>query len=74
MSLPTDWMTRWEISFIGSRGMPPTSYPDLFALIEATDIDPGALVTSELSLSEVSGRLAAMEEYDARGVEVVTDL
>ncbi|VTT85711.1 Alcohol dehydrogenase [Halorubrum sp. DM2] len=74
VSLPTDWMTRWEISFIGSRGMPPTSYPDLFALIEATDIDPGALVTSELSLSEVSGRLAAMEEYDARGVEVVTDL
>jgi len=74
VSLPTDWMTRWEISFLGSRGMPPTSYPDLFALIEATDIDPGALVTDELSLSAVSDRLAAMEEYDARGVEVVTDL
>jgi len=74
VSLPTDWMTRWEISFIGSRGMPPTSYPDLFALIEATDVDPGALVTDELSLSEVSARLAVMDEYEARGVEVVTDL
>lgn len=74
VSLPTDWMTRWEISFLGSRGMPPTSYPDLFALIEATDVDPGALVTDELSLSGVSERLAAMEEYDARGVEVVTDV
>jgi len=74
VSLPTDWMTRWEISFIGSRGMPPTSYPDLFALIEATNVDPGALVTDELSLSEVSARLAVMDEYEARGVEVVTDL
>ncbi|WP_096395601.1 zinc-dependent alcohol dehydrogenase family protein [Halorubrum trapanicum] len=73
VSLPTDWMTRWEISFLGSRGMPPTSYPDLFALIEATGIDPGALVARELSLSEVSDRLAAMDEYEATGVEVVTD-
>ena len=73
VSLPTDWMTRWEISFLGSRGMPPTSYGDLFALIEATDVDPGALVTRELSLSEVSERLEAMGEYGVRGVEVVTD-
>ncbi|GAA0716885.1 alcohol dehydrogenase [Halorubrum trapanicum] len=74
VSLPTDWMTRWEISFIGSRGMPPTSYPDLFAMIESTGIDPGALVARELALSEVSDRLAAMNEYAVRGVEVVTDL
>ena len=73
VSLPTDWMTRWEISFLGSRGMPPTSYDDLFALIEATGIDPGALVSDEIALSAVSDRLAAMDEYDARGVEVVTD-
>jgi len=72
-SLPTDWMTRWEVSFVGSRGMPPTSYDDLFALVEATDVDPAALVSEELALSEVSERLAAMGEYDARGVEVVTD-
>lgn len=73
VSLPTDWMTRWEVSFVGSRGMPPTSYDDLFALVEATDVDPAALVSEELALSEVSERLAAMGEYDARGVEVVTD-
>jgi len=73
VSLPTDWMTRWEISFLGSRGMPPTSYPDLFALIEATGIDPGGLIARELSLSAVSDRLAAMDEYGVRGVEVVTE-
>ncbi|EMA67523.1 alcohol dehydrogenase GroES domain protein [Halorubrum aidingense JCM 13560] len=73
VSLPTDWMTRWEVSFVGARGMPPTSYDDLFALVEATDVDPGALVSREISLSEVSERLAAMGTYDVRGVEVVTE-
>ncbi|RAW46930.1 alcohol dehydrogenase [Halorubrum sp. 48-1-W] len=73
VSLPTDWMTRWEVSFLGARGMPPTNYADLFALVEATGIDPGALVTRELELAEVSDRLAAMDDYDVRGVEVVTE-
>ncbi|WP_280586746.1 zinc-binding dehydrogenase, partial [Halorubrum sp. Boch-26] len=73
VSLPTDWMTRWEVSFLGSRGMPPTSYDDLFALVEATDVDPGALVSDEVGLSAVSDRLAALGEYDVRGVEVVTE-
>ena len=73
VSLPTDWMTRWEVSFVGSRGMPPTSYDDLFALIEATDVDPGALVSDEIDLASVSDRLAALGEYDVHGVEVVTE-
>ena len=73
VSLPTDWMTRWEVSFLGSRGMPPTSYDDLFALVEATDVDPGALVSDEIGLSAVSDRLAALGEYEVHGVEVVTE-
>lgn len=73
VSLPTDWMTRWEVSFVGARGMPPTSYDDLFALLESTDVDPGALVSDEVGLSAVSDRLAAMDDYDVRGVEVVTE-
>ncbi len=74
VSLPTDRMTRWEVSFVGSRGMPPTNYDDLFEVIEATGIDPGALVSRELALSEVSERLAAMDDYGVDGIEVVTDL
>lgn len=73
VSLPTDYLTRWEISFVGSRGMPPTSYGDLFATIEATGIDPGALVTRELALAEVSERLAAMNDYGVSGIEVITE-
>ncbi|MBP1921209.1 alcohol dehydrogenase [Halorubrum alkaliphilum] len=73
VSLPTDRMTRWEVSFVGSRGMPPTNYDALFDLIETTGLDPGALVSRELALSEVSDRLAAMDTYGVEGIEVVTE-
>jgi len=73
VSLPTDWMTRWEITFVGSRGMPPTSYEALFDLLASSEIDPGDLVARELALEEVSDRLAAMGEYETEGVEVVTE-
>jgi Zn-dependent alcohol dehydrogenases len=74
IGLPTDWMTRWEITFVGSRGMPPTNYGALFDLVESTGIDPGSLVARELSLEDVSARLAAMDAFDTNGVEVVTTL
>jgi alcohol dehydrogenase len=72
VGLPVDWMTRWEITVVGSRGMPPTGYGDLFDLVEAADIDPGNLVARELSLGEVSERLTAMGAFETDGVEVVT--
>ena len=40
----------------------------------ASEVDPGDLVARELSLDNVSDRLAAMENYETTGVEVVTTL
>jgi alcohol dehydrogenase len=53
--------------------MPPTSYGDLFDLIEASGIDPGELVAREIELEAVSDRLAAMDEFGTAGVEVITE-
>jgi len=72
VSLPTDYMTRHEIEFIGSRGMPVSRYEELFHLVESGKVDPGKLVTREVSLEAVSDRLAAMSDYDTTGMEVVT--
>jgi alcohol dehydrogenase len=72
VSLPTDWMTRHEVSFLGARGMPPTSASTLLSLLDSDAVDPGALVTKTVSLDEVPGRLAAMTDYDTVGVEVMT--
>jgi alcohol dehydrogenase len=40
-------------------------------MIEAGALDPGALVGREVSLDEVSDRLAAMTDYGTDGIEVV---
>ncbi|WP_254537961.1 zinc-dependent alcohol dehydrogenase family protein [Halomarina litorea] len=73
VSLPTDSMTRWDVSFLGSRGMPPSRYDELLRMMAAGTLDPAALVTREVGLEDVSDRLAAMSDYDTRGVEVVTE-
>lgn len=72
VSLPTDYVTRWDLSVLGSRGMPPSRYDELLRMIDDGALDPGRLVTREVTLEEVSGRLAAMTHYDTEGVEVVT--
>jgi alcohol dehydrogenase len=71
VSLPIDWMTRWEVSWVGSRGMPPTRYDELLSMLEAGDLQPGRLVNREVGLADVSDRLAAMTDYETAGVEVV---
>mgnify|MGYP006274127485 CR=1 FL=1 len=70
--LPTDWMTRWEVNWLGSRGMPPARFGELLSMVEDGSLEPGALVSREVALEEVSGRLAAMTNYETEGVEVLT--
>jgi alcohol dehydrogenase len=72
ISLPTDWMTRWEVNWLGSRGMPPARFGELLAMVEDGSLEPGKLVSREVSLEEVSDRLAAMTTYETEGVEVLT--
>ncbi|WP_424000795.1 zinc-dependent alcohol dehydrogenase family protein [Haloarcula salina] len=72
VALPTDWITRWDISVLGSRGMPPSRYGELLRLVADGTLDPGALVTRRVGLDSVSERLAAMTDYETAGVELVT--
>jgi alcohol dehydrogenase len=53
--------------------MPPSRGDELLGLIDGGDVDPSALVSREVSLAEVPERLAAMDDYGTRGVEVVTE-
>ena len=73
VALPTDELVRWDVDVLGSRGMPPTRYDELLALVESGRVDPGELVGREVSLAEVPDRLAAMTDYETDGVEVVTE-
>jgi len=72
VALPTDFIARWDLSVLGSRGMPPSRYDELLCLISARTLDPGRLVSRTVALDAVSDRLAAMTDYGTTGVEVVT--
>ena len=71
--LPMDAIVQRGLAVAGSRGMPPARYEDLFRLVERGGVDPEALVTETVELSAVPDRLAAMSEFDAVGIEVVTE-
>ena len=73
VALPIDEITRWDVDVLGSRGMPPSRYDELLRMIDAGRLEPGKLVTREVALDDVSDRLAAMTEYETRGIEVVTE-
>jgi alcohol dehydrogenase len=70
--LPTDWMTRWEVNWLGSRGMPPARFGELLAMVADGSLEPGKLVSREVALEDVSERLGAMTNYETEGVEVLT--
>jgi alcohol dehydrogenase len=71
ISLPTDAMTMREITFIGSRGMPPSRYGELLRMLERGALSPEKLVTKTVSLADVPARLTAMSEFETTGIEVV---
>ena len=73
IALPTDWIARWDVDVVGSRGMPPSRYDELLRLVADGSLDPGALVTRRVGLDAVSDRLAAMTDYGTEGIEVVTE-
>lgn len=72
--LPTDRMVNREIEFIGSNGMPPTQYDEIFRMVDRDKVHPEALITREVSLDDLNDRLAAMTNYETRGIEVITEL
>ena len=73
IALPTDAMVSQEIEFIGSLGMQPTRYDEIFRMVERDRVHPEEVITQSVALEDVSDRLAAMTDYDTRGIEVITE-
>ena len=63
-----------EIELIGSHGMPAHAYPRLLAMVASGRVDPGALVTARLTLTEGAAHLQRMGEFPGAGMAVITDL
>lgn len=72
VDLPINAMLGKEITVMGNVGMPPSRFGELLRMYDQGKIDPGAQVTREVSLEDVSDRLAAMTAYETRGIEVIS--
>jgi alcohol dehydrogenase len=60
-----------QISIMGTRGIPASRFPALFAMIAAGHIDPARLVTHTIPLAEAGAALAAMNAYTGVGITVI---
>jgi alcohol dehydrogenase len=60
-----------QISIMGTRGIPASRFPALFAMIAAGRLDPARLVTHEISLAEAGPALEAMNGYSGAGITVI---
>lgn len=62
-----------EIEMYGSHGMQAHRYPAMLAMIEAGKLNPNALVTAELSLTDGVDHLMRMDSFPGTAFAVVTD-
>jgi alcohol dehydrogenase len=73
VSLPVDNIVMDEREFVGSFGMPPNEYEEIFSMMERGKIDPGRIVTETVSLEEVPGMIEGMGNYDTIGIPVCNE-
>jgi alcohol dehydrogenase len=60
-----------QISVMGTRGIPASRFPALFAMIAAGRLDPARLVTRTIPLEEAGPALEAMNGYTGAGITVI---
>jgi alcohol dehydrogenase len=70
VSIPVDTIVNDEREFVGSFGMPPHEYDEIFRLMQEDEIDPGAIVSETISLEEVPETIESMGDYDTVGIPV----
>jgi alcohol dehydrogenase len=73
VELPTDLMVMKEIEFIGSLGMPPTKYDEIFRMVASGKLDPSAVVSETVPLDDVSEKLDAMTNFETVGIPVIDE-
>ncbi len=73
VSLPFPLITARELEIIGSHGIPAGHYPDLYKLIMNSGLNPGALVSKEISLRDSIDPLTQMGNDQYPGILVITD-
>ncbi|UPM55222.1 zinc-dependent alcohol dehydrogenase family protein [Gottfriedia acidiceleris] len=70
--LPLNLILGYELEIIGSAGMPMPEYSTLIRMVEMGQLQPGKLVTKEISLEEVNQAFEDMNSFSGTGMTVIT--
>jgi alcohol dehydrogenase len=62
-----------EIEFIGSLGMAPTNYDEIFRMVDRGKLDPSAVVSETVALDDVPDQLASMNDFETMGIPVIDE-
>jgi D-arabinose 1-dehydrogenase-like Zn-dependent alcohol dehydrogenase len=73
ITLPTDEMVVNQIEFIGSFGMQPPRYDEIFRMVDQGQIDPSLVISERVSLEDISAKLEAMTDFGTIGIPVVDE-
>jgi len=71
--IPIDVMVNTEQEFIGSIGMQPNRFDEIFRMMETGKLDPSRIIGDTVSLDEVPETLASMSDFDTTGFPVINE-
>lgn len=70
--LPISRVIRDELEILGVHGLSASRFDQVFAMMAAGQLDPAALITQRLALSDIPTALPAMGTFAQPGISVVT--
>ncbi len=73
VSIPVDMMVFTEQEFVGSLGMQPNRFDEIFRMMERGKLEPSKIAAQHVSLDEVPETLEAMSDFDTIGFPVITE-
>ncbi|MFM2077855.1 MAG: hypothetical protein RJA49_1745 [Actinomycetota bacterium] len=71
---PISRVIRDELEVLGVHGLSASRFPEVFALMQAGRLDPAAMITQRIALTDIPVALPAMGQFAQPGVSVVTQL
>jgi alcohol dehydrogenase len=73
VTIPLDNMVLNEIEFIGSLGMQPPRYDEIFRMVDRGSLDPSLVVSDRVGLDGISEKLDLMTDFETIGIPVVDE-
>ena len=71
ITIPNDMMVLNEIEFIGSLGMQPPRYDEIFRMVDKGKLDPASVVSERVGLEDITEQLEMMTDFQTVGIPVV---